>query len=110
MPEAAMHECDSPVPREHKIRASGQFAAVKPEAQSHRVQSAPHEHFGSRVATPDPAHVEPALSRCENVRHHARPPASATIVRRHERKSGALMPGRIVTAPKRKVSRYLGWK
>ena len=86
-----------------------QIPAVKAKPQAARMQAAPQQELGLGVAAADAAHVE---RRCSGVRTSTmtvpQAAASAVIVRSARTNSAIVIPGRIVTAPKRKLLRYSG--
>lgn len=104
MPEASVNEDGGMSSGKHKIRPDGQVPSVQPEAKPERVQPASQRHLGLSIPPADTAHVEAALFRCEHV-HHGQAVASATLVRRASLTAVALMPGRMVIAPKRRLRR-----
>ncbi len=111
VPETAVHENNGASGREYKVGPAGKVPAMQAETETERVQTAAQRQFGFRVTAADAAHVEAALFRREHV-HHDRPHiaiASATILSSAAAISPRAIPGRSVTAPKRKVCRYSGW-
>ena len=110
VPEAAMHEDDGLVPRKHEIGLARKVFPVQPEAQAQGVQAAPKDHFRFCVAAANAAHIQSPLFGREHVCHdQPQFVASATIIRTAALKSSAVMPGRSVVAPNRKLRRYSGW-
>jgi hypothetical protein len=69
MPEAAMHQNDSSISREHQIRTAWQIRSVKPESKAARMKAPPHEKFRLGITTTNAAHIERALIRCQNIDH-----------------------------------------
>jgi hypothetical protein len=69
MPHAAMYKYDGVKPGKNEIGTSRQVITLNSEAMTTRMQSPPQQQFGFRVAAPNAAHIEPALLRCQNIRH-----------------------------------------
>jgi hypothetical protein len=67
VPEATVNEYDGVVLRKDEIRAAGQLAVLQAETETESMQGAADHHFRSRIASPDTAHIEPALLRCKYV-------------------------------------------
>lgn len=57
VPEAAMNENNSLVPRQNYVRPPGQAFPVQPEPVAHPVQQRSNNHFRLGVLAPDTAHV-----------------------------------------------------
>lgn len=110
MPEAAVNEDNRAPSREYQIRAPRQILTVQPEAKAECVQTAAQQQFGLRVFATYAAHVETPLRRRKHIHHgdDQAPIASATTSFSAVVISATLMPGRKVTAPKRKLRRYSG--
>lgn len=56
MPEAAMNENYSAMPREYDVRCSGKVLAVDAESVTHRVEERSDGNLGLRVLCPDFGH------------------------------------------------------
>lgn len=56
VPEAALHEYDSPKPWKHQVRPTRQCADVQPVTKARRVQRRPHAALGLGVAPANPCH------------------------------------------------------
>ena len=56
MPETAMHENHLPSRREDEVRLARQVSTVQPVPVAHRMQEAPHGHFGLHSLGPDARH------------------------------------------------------
>lgn len=111
VPEAPVDEHNGLVARKDDVGTAGQIPAMKTEAESQLVKAAAEHKLRFGVLTPDTTHVEPPLRRRKDVGHRGQGAvASATIACRAAVTSGTLIPGRSVTAPKRKLRRYSEWK
>jgi hypothetical protein len=110
MPEAAMHKGDGAPSWEYQIGASRKLLGMQSETKPSRMKSPPQHQLWVGVLPPNTTHVEPPLSRREHIYHEQTyvVVASATMARRVVAMSGILIPGRMVTAPKRKARRYSG--
>lgn len=56
VPKTAVHEHDSPMPRQYDVGVAGQVFAMEPKAQTAGVEQAPDRHFRRRVPAPDLRH------------------------------------------------------
>lgn len=109
MPEAAMYQNNSLVPREYQIRPAGQSATVQAKPQAGCMQPPPQQQLRPGVTAADAAHVQTALFGREDVCHgYHTVVASATTAFSTVAISPVLMPGRNVTAPNRNPARYSG--
>ena len=103
VPETSVCEDDTSMLGKHHIRFPRQILPVQPEAKSACMQAAPKNQFGLRIPAPDSTHVEPALLFRQDISHGRRHSvASVTIALSVDLNSSEVMPGRSVTAPKRK--------
>lgn len=71
VPETTIHQYDSAEAGKYQVRSSGQFRGVETEPEPRPVQTATQKQFRFSVATPDAAHIVPALFGCKDV--HIRP-------------------------------------
>ena len=56
MPEAAMHEDHSVVPRKHEVRSTGQIPTMKTKSEPSDVHCSADSHFRARVVPLDGRH------------------------------------------------------
>lgn len=63
VPEASVNKNDFVVPRQDKVRFSGQVFSVKAKSESHLMHQTSHNHFRFRILAADTRHVERSL-RC----------------------------------------------
>jgi len=69
MPEASVHEDDDAMPWQHEVWPSRKIAAVKPEAESKRMDEAADGEFRARVARSNPGHHPAAAFGIDDISH-----------------------------------------
>lgn len=63
MPEAAMHEHNGPMPRQHDVRSAGQLCPGQPIPQSPGMEALAHKDLQLRIRTTYPRHLRGPLLR-----------------------------------------------
>lgn len=69
MPKTAVNEDNRPMAGKRKIRAPRKIRPVEAETETAGVKRPTHEHLGLRIASADPAHVEPSLGWRQDIGH-----------------------------------------